>query len=267
VLADQVGLGNTLQLAMAAQLMALLGEKPVLVLVPKALLGQWQDELITLLDMPSSVWDGRQWVDHHGIEHPSTGPESIRTCPTRVGIVSTGLITRRSEAAGWLAELMFECVIVDEAHRARRKNLRPGEEFEVADPNNLLEFLYRLSPRTKSLLLATATPVQLHPIEVWDLMDALGRGSQAVLGGYGSLWRRPRTALPLVMGNEPLPDDPIAQWEWFRNPVPPASEGIDYRILRQALRVPDSEAVVPGSHFERLRPPDRASCNGSFLIS
>jgi hypothetical protein len=95
-------------------------------------------------------------------------------------------------------------------------------------------------------------------------MDALGRGSQAVLGGYGSLWRRPRTALPLVMGNEPLPDDPIAQWEWFRNPVPPASEGIDYRILRQALRVPESEAVVPGSHFERLRPPDRARLQRIF---
>jgi hypothetical protein len=44
----------------------------------------------------------------------------------------------------------------------------------------------------------------LHSIEVWDLLDALGRGSQAVLGGYDSLWRRPRTALPLVMGSEPL---------------------------------------------------------------
>ena len=35
VLADQVGLGKTLQLAMAAQLMALVGDKLVLVLVPK----------------------------------------------------------------------------------------------------------------------------------------------------------------------------------------------------------------------------------------
>jgi hypothetical protein len=53
----------------------------------------------------------------------------------------------------------------------------------------------------------------VHAIKVWDLLDTLGRGCQAVLGGYGSLWRRPRTALPLVMGSEPLPDDPIAQWE------------------------------------------------------
>ena len=122
VLADQVGLGKTLQLAMAAQRMALLGDKPVLVLAPRPLLWQWQDELLNLLDMPSSVWDGRQWVDHQGIEHPFPGPESIRTCPTRVGIVSTGLITRRSEAAGWLAEMRFECVIVDEAHRPAQES-------------------------------------------------------------------------------------------------------------------------------------------------
>ena len=44
VLADGVGLGKTLQLAMAAQLMALKGDKPVLILVPKTILWQWQDE-------------------------------------------------------------------------------------------------------------------------------------------------------------------------------------------------------------------------------
>ena len=65
-------------------------------------------------------------------------------------------------------------MILDEAHRARRRSARtlsPG-----AKGNNLLEFLRRVSPRTKSLLLATATPVQLHPIEAFDLLDALARG-------------------------------------------------------------------------------------------
>jgi len=62
VLADQVGLGKTVQLAMAAQLMALVGDKPVLVLAPKTLLWQWQDELLELLDMPSAVWTGTRWL-------------------------------------------------------------------------------------------------------------------------------------------------------------------------------------------------------------
>ena len=53
VLADQVGLGKTVQLAMAAMLMALDDPEggPILVLAPKPLLQQWQDELMELLDM------------------------------------------------------------------------------------------------------------------------------------------------------------------------------------------------------------------------
>ena len=58
MLADQVGLGKTVQLAMAAELMALTGTKPVIVLAPKTLLWQWQGELRELLDMPSAVWNG-----------------------------------------------------------------------------------------------------------------------------------------------------------------------------------------------------------------
>ncbi len=45
VLADQVGLGKTVQLAMATQLMVLVGNRPALVLAPRTLLRQWQTEL------------------------------------------------------------------------------------------------------------------------------------------------------------------------------------------------------------------------------
>jgi hypothetical protein len=211
VLADQVGLGKTIQLAMAAQLMALAGERPVLILAPKPLIWQWQGELQTLLDMPSAVWDGRDWVDENAIVHPSTGPDSIRRCPRRVGIVSTGLIVAGSEIRDWLVNGRYECVILDEAHRARRRNLTAGKEYETAKPNNLLRFLWDISPRTKSLLLATATPVQIHPIEAWDLLDALARGSDAVLGGYGSQWRKPRLALGLLLGELEPPTDELGQ--------------------------------------------------------
>ncbi|NCU28042.1 helicase SNF2, partial [Candidatus Nomurabacteria bacterium] len=50
LLADQVGLGKTLQLAMSAKLMALYGSKPILIVVPKTLVWQWQDEMKTLLN-------------------------------------------------------------------------------------------------------------------------------------------------------------------------------------------------------------------------
>ncbi len=213
MLADQVGLGKTLQLAMSAQLMALVGNKPVLILAPKPLIWQWQDELNNLLDMPSAVWNGKQWIDENGIEYPSAGAEYICRCPRLVGIISTGQIIQRTEICDWLLNMEFECVILDEAHRARRKNLSPGREYEKAEPNNLLSFLYEISTKTRSMMLATATPVQLHPIEAWDLLDALSRGSDAVLGGYGSLWRKPRMALYLIMDRVPLPDDDIEMWD------------------------------------------------------
>ena len=265
VLADQVGLGKTLQLAMAAQLMALSGDGPVLVLAPKPLLRQWQDELDTLLGLPSAIWDGGRWMDEHGIEHPGAGAESIRRCPRRVGIVSTGLIIGNTEAAARLTEMRYECVILDEAHRARRRNLSPGSRaFATAQPNNLLKFLREISPRTKSLLLATATPVQLHPVEAYDLLDALAGGSHAVLGAPGSRWRNARASIDLLLGNAAPPADFHERWDWLRNPFPPRSEGRDFEILRRSLSLPDEAAYAPGNAVDALRPPDRQRIEGGF---
>lgn len=165
VLADEVGLGKTVQLALSAQLMALCGDKPILIIAPKTLLWQWQDEMSYLLDMPSAVWNGREWVDENGIRYPGGNSETaIKRCPRRVGLVSQGLITARSDVIQHLLNMEFECIIIDEAHRARRKNLSAGKEDERPDPNNLLRFLSEISARTRSMLLATATPVQLYPV-------------------------------------------------------------------------------------------------------
>ncbi|RMF39318.1 MAG: helicase SNF2 [Anaerolineae bacterium] len=262
ILADQVGLGKTLQLAMTAMLIALTGEKPILVIAPKTLLWQWQDEMRDLLDMPSAVWNGRQWEDENGLAYPSDGPESIRKCPRRVGIISSGLITRRSEAAEHLLRLEYDCVILDEAHRARRRNVHRPEE--KADPNNLLRFMWELAPRTRSLLLATATPIQIHPIEAWDLLDVLGRGNDAVLGNQYSPWRDAERALALITGERPAPTTLAEMWEWLRNPLPPPAEGRDFAILRRSLDVPDEQAVVPGNGLSRLRRADESRIRRNF---
>ena len=121
ILADQVGLGKTVQLALAGMLMALQGNSPVLVIAPKPLTLQWQDELMELLDMPSAIWNGKNWVDEQGIVYPSTGPESVLKCPRKLGIISQGLITSGSPVKEHLLTARYECVIVDESHRSRRK--------------------------------------------------------------------------------------------------------------------------------------------------
>ncbi|MBN1991942.1 MAG: helicase SNF2 [Anaerolineae bacterium] len=264
VLADQVGLGKTLQLAMSAQLIALTGTRPILVVCPKTLLWQWQAEMRDLLAMPSAVWNGRCWVDEQGYKHPAIGPEGILKCPRRVGIVSSGLISHGAETAQNLLRLKYDCAILDEAHRARRQNLGQNRSYVSVDPNNLLRFMYDLAERSRSVLLATATPVQLRPIEAWDLLDILSRGDESVLGNAQSKWRRGGRALELVMGQADLPTDEIERWEWTRNPFPPKEEHRDFFTLRRSLAVPDRQSILPGSYLTKLSRPDRNRFNRLF---
>ena len=254
VLADQVGLGKTIQLALSAMLMALHGEKPCLIIVPKQLTLQWQNELHDLLAMPSAVWAGKEWIDEQGIVHPAHGLESIRKCPRKVGIVSQGLITSKSEISEHLKSMTFECVIIDESHRARRRKVRDQSIYEKADPNNLMRFLWEISSRTKSLLLATATPVQLHPIEAWDLLRILAIGNDMVLGTEWSEWTKPDRTIPVVMGEQEIPSELGGAWRWIRNPIPPASEGLAFRNLRKTLGLKDDDHVADGDSLEYLRP-------------
>src|SRR5690606_2161031 len=65
----------------------------------------------------------------------------------------------------------WDLIVLDEAHHARRKGAGSAAE---GGPNMLLRLIRELRQRTKGLLLLTATPMQVHPIEVWDLLDLLG---------------------------------------------------------------------------------------------
>ena len=265
VLADMVGLGKTLQLAMTAQLIALTGDRPILILTPATLRWQWQDEMREHLDLPSAVWDMGRWVDEEGIEYPQYGEEGILKCPRRIGIVSYGLITHsykneRSKIPDLLKSKKYDCIIVDEAHRARRKNLGLSHGDEKADPNNLLGFLLEIAGNTKSLLLATATPVQLYPIEAYDLISILAGGeNKSVMGDKFSKWRRDAfESLDIIQGVREIQDTENELFRWISNPLPPASEGVDYGILRRSLSVEDFVSVVPPSIWVDLSPPDRA---------
>lgn len=257
VLADMVGLGKTIQLAMAAQLMALYGDKPILIIVPKTLLWQWQDELYNLLDMPSAVWAGREWVDENGLKYPSNGDISIKKCPRRIGIISQGLITSNSPIVDYLLSMEYECVIVDEAHRARRKKYNQGNDKTVAheaNQNNLMKFLMDISKRTKSMLLATATPVQLHPIEAWDLMEILSQKNDSVLGSKFSRWRtQPEKALNLLLGKEKFNEFDMSIIDWVRDPFPPANEDINFSLVRRRADMKDDEFVLSHEAIEGLK--------------
>jgi len=252
VLADQVGLGKTVQLAMAALLMALdePDAGPILVLAPKPVLQQWQDELMELLALPSARWNGRAWVDENDVEHAAEGIRGLPKCPRRIGLVSQGLVVRGAhETLQILLAQRYTCVIVDEAHRARRRavpavDANATEIDERAEPNKLMAFLRQIAPRTKSMLLATATPVQLHPVEAWDLLHVLSHGNDGVLGGQTltSPWYQASRCLDIASGNARVPAvDVRSGWEYVRDPLPSRREHPAFERIRRSLHAEDSK--------------------------
>ena len=260
VLADMVGLGKTVQLALAAMLMAMIGDKPILIIAPKTLLWQWQDELQNLLDMPSAVWDGKSWIDENQVEYPAKDEFALCKCPRRVGIISQGLIVRsRAKISEQLLKHSYECVIVDEAHRSRRKNLGKGKENEAPQPNNLMRFLLDVSKKTKSMLLATATPVQINPIEAWDLLYVLSQGNDFVLGSDLSRWQiEANKGLDLITGKVELDEDNL-KWDWLRNPFPSAEENPStFGVFRRMVDLPPSAFTLPGDKYYQLSQPQLA---------
>lgn len=228
VLADQVGLGKTIQLALAAKLMLLWGRGNALVVVPKPLMEQWRDELWDYLQLPSAIWTGQFWIDEQGIKHPPgrKGHAGMLECPRRLGIVSSGLLKRSPEVRKLLTDTTWECVILDEAHHARRTNTGQSKRDQSAQPNNLLRFLKDIAGTTRSMLLATATPIQLDPIEAFDLLDALNLGNWRVLGAnpFGKWRSDPRQGLNIIAGRAAKPTELEDVWFWMRDPFPEPAE-------------------------------------------
>lgn len=238
LLADEVGLGKTLSLAASALVAALLEDGPVLILCPATLTFQWQVELADKLGIPSAVWSSSKklWIDHRGHEIRTRGPEDITRCPNQIAIVSTGLLFHGAEEREHLLKCRYGTVILDEAHRARR---RGGLGKREKEPNNLLDFMLQIGPRTRHLLLGTATPIQTEVYELWDLLRVLNAGADFVLGcEVFSRWADFEKALPVVKGEENPPDEREV-WEWLRNPLPPAREHPLFATLRLHLGLPD----------------------------
>src|SRR4029077_10610192 len=65
----------------------------------------------------------------------------------------------------------WDLVILDEAHHARRRGAGSASE---GGPNALLRLMRGLKERTQGLVMLTATPMQVHPVEVFDLLSLLG---------------------------------------------------------------------------------------------
>jgi len=173
LLADEVGLGKTVEAGLI--LRSLLLSRRVqrcLILAPKSVLRQWQEELYEKFALNVPRYDGDRFRDYFG-EIPTPTGNPWNAYP--VLLASSQLAKRRERMTEVLAADPWDLVIIDEAHHARRKEFRT-EQYR---PNRLLSLLEGegsapgLAERTRGLLLLTATPLQIHPVEVYDLLKQL----------------------------------------------------------------------------------------------
>ena len=112
-----------------------------MILAPKAVLGQWQNELYEKFNLLVPIYTGSslRWRAHHGADAPLER-SVIRPQWTQEPIVlaSSHLLRRRQRQAEVLEAEDWDLVIVDEAHHARRR--APGTPRE-GGPNRLLRLL------------------------------------------------------------------------------------------------------------------------------
>src|SRR5262249_1503599 len=147
----------------------------ILILAPKAVLTQWQIELREKFNLNWPVYEGQKlsW-DRSPARRREAQPKGARNeGPFEPCVITSSQLMRRTERARELVEQAapWDLVVLDEAHHARRKGagLTPDRR-----PNQLLSLMQRLRPKAEGLLLMTATPMQVSPVEVWDLLNLLG---------------------------------------------------------------------------------------------
>lgn len=170
LLADEVGLGKTIQAGLVLRQLWLSGVvRRALILAPRSVLSQWQEELYEKFALQVPIYDGSVLRDLGGEERPPTTTNPWDD--VELALASSQLVKRVARRETLLNAHPWDLVIVDEAHHARRKDLLNLNRYR---PNRMLELLNELQSRTRGLILMTATPMQLHPIEVWDLLNLLG---------------------------------------------------------------------------------------------
>jgi len=148
LLADQVGLGKTIEACLILHRLHLTGKASrILILVPEPLVHQWFVELLRRFNLRFAIFDEERCVAIEAND-PEANPfldDQLLLCP--IGWLAGS--ARRQEqvaAAGW------ELLIVDEAHHLVWSPEEASPEYRLVET---------LAAATPGVLLLTATPQQL----------------------------------------------------------------------------------------------------------
>ncbi|MES1024892.1 SNF2-related protein [Gloeocapsa sp. BRSZ] len=168
LIADEVGLGKTIETGLILRYLLVSQKvKRVLILAPASVQPQWQEELREKFNLHFWSYAQGQFQDPYqraisATANPWNNQNLI--------LASSHLVRRQERMQELLDAHPWDLVVLDEAHHARRKS--PQDRKDT--PNRLLELMQQLRSKTRSLILLSATPMQIDPIEVFDLLNLLG---------------------------------------------------------------------------------------------
>lgn len=148
LLADEVGLGKTIEACLILQRLLAIGRvQRVLILVPESLTHQWFVELLRRFNLWFSIYDEERCV---AVEQSDPGQNPFLAAQLvlcNVAFLAANEARRdQAVAAGW------NIVVVDEAHHLAWTPTHVSAEYALVE---------QLGQRSAGLLLLTATPTQL----------------------------------------------------------------------------------------------------------
>jgi superfamily II DNA or RNA helicase len=172
LLADDVGLGKTISAGLvASELICRSRVSKILIVCPKLLGPQWQEELQTKFSIPGQLATGRKLIDAD---------------PEGVGAVITTYHSARLYLDR-IPEGRFEMLVLDEAHKLRNLyGVDPPPQVAVRFRDALEKRRFRY------VLMLTATPIQNRLWDLYSLVDLLtvARGHENPFGSEGMFARK-----------------------------------------------------------------------------
>ena len=146
LLADEVGLGKTIEACLIMHRLHLAGRADrVLIIVPEPLLHQWFVELLRRFNLLFSLFDEARCASIEGDGSNPFLDSQLVICSVDF-LSGSSERSRQAVAAGW------DLLIVDEAHHLEWNTVKPSRAYQVVE---------RLAEKTPAVLLLTATPRQL----------------------------------------------------------------------------------------------------------
>ena len=151
LLADEVGLGKTIEAGMTVKEYMLRGmAERILILTPASLVGQWRDEMAEKFSIDCATTHDRLLRDD---------PAAFWDQPR---VIASIAVARRKDHAALLAQRRYDAVVVDEAHHLKDQS---SASYQLVN-----------SLQKRFLLLLSATPVQNNLIELYNLLTLLQPG-------------------------------------------------------------------------------------------